>query len=1786
MKNSDFLNSLSGGASKTPSGNKSVFSSVKSAAIQGFLPNFSRSLNGARNSNIGKLKYSNTEIGKKLSSISADTKKSFRQSVKNLKQGKIYNPEAAMGFDEEDMAAFEDIDDMASGGGDDDDFSMDDIDFNGDDEGMDPGSDDDLFDDDSDSTINENNTTVNKNTIINSSVIDTTPLIKAFRDGLVAELSVLNDGYQNQAKAIQTQTEQQTSFYNNTLKSLENIEKALTAVAANTKKESVRNNNKTSSIEDLISGNIGLKEYFHQLDEKLADEVDSYASMVTSLAADPFGSFTKMMLGSGLRKVDNKLLGGKLTAADRIVGQGRTRLYSLAVDKIMDKNGNIDLTGLLGGHGAGLLGKANDFLNDDKNIVGQTLRQYLGMNKKNGEVSTAAKFKNPATPVPFDAETHTTINRVLPGYLAKIVSAVNGKEEIYHDYSTGKWQTKTQTTDTFYNRARESTFSSDATYIIEDFFKLVDPSDSLSEANKEEILFQLASNRIFDYDKASAFFKQHPLSNKKIQAGILKAFKEHQNTASSAVYQAQVNLNQFYKGNDQLASEAVTGSSIIALADYDEGKQIKQFSNIFDPNSSTDNSNNIASPSSSNDSNNKEESNDDKKPLNKEDIKKKAGDYKKTAKDKVKGFFSKFGKKKKNDKDGMRTTTNKSEAVTPEEASKLSSLKNKVSKFIPASIIGEDGKVSADSLKNAKNNLTTSFNENEKVNAFKDNTKAKYHRIKAKASNKKDGVQTDLDKVRESIDKQGITEIPMLEQIYSQLESYAQRSNNGEPVTDKNGKLKSLIATGKDGKDYIVKLAKDGTVKAQTLVDTGKEKSKFAIAKGKDGKDYLVEKVKAKKDDKDDESKEGGLLDSLNDKYNKAKDIAKIFTDKDTTKKQKLGKLVDVFLGDSASTGLSGLSSKAGILGTIGNIAKGSKVIGKLGKVALFTSLSIGAIKGAYGWGKAMGDSLPGEAMPEGNPSDGYYQQGDSDGDSGSGIAGKDYGVPDASSLSYNGAGMNNGSTGSSSGGGSGSSGGGFFSKVGSAGKKFFANTPLGKTIGWTKNGGIGKAFNSAKDVWNGKTDNKALNTTVKAAKFALGFTPLGMIANMGKTFKNNLTKAGIKGDYLSNPAKLAEIGFSFTPFGMLFGNKSFYNPTYNAVKKWFKKFRNNLKSLGKGSSGSSSSGSGGSGGTGSTADKKKFLSSQINADFHVDKEKMIKDFSANDSRVKAWGVDVDKLYDTVKNAGVSPAFFFAYDLQEQGTSYGWLNHTGYTGDPYGDAKSVCEWIKSQSQKELSVSSLAWTDAGHPGYTTPKDKQEKAKDEIKDFGPGTIARVYLSGTAAATWAVFDPAALKGSVNGVQDYGDPVQGCMDKINQWGGSSSSSGSSATPSKSESSSSSSSSSSSDSSSSSSATPSGGAGGGQGDGGGDTNNKTEKMIAWGKSQIGASYSMVNRTGPNSYDCSGFVWCCMKNAGFAVPNTPWATPFMTADIESNHQYFDQIDQDKAKRGDICVTGGLGGGGAAGHTFILLEDFAGDATKVLQSSGGQGVNDTGTYKYASVDGHAVFGRPKGGGTGASGDGTASGSGVEEKPDKAFATMSDEEYEKLAQRIGDRYDKTYGNERKAIDLLNSAKDAQAMAQAQEEIRKMTQQAMQDTSNMLPGSNGTDIMNNASQNNTTIQGQPGKDGTNGANGINGSNGSNAHPNLGPTLDEITTVHRILLKENSIYDVLVKTLKELIVMNGEDDPEVKVLREILEADRTTNGLTTSQVEILSQILAKMPTGGEFEIDYTQANPIFQGW
>lgn len=145
---------------------------------------------------------------------------------------------------------------------------------------------------------------------------------------------------------------------------------------------------------------------------------------------------------------------------------------------------------------------------------------------------------------------------------------------------------------------------------------------------------------------------------------------------------------------------------------------------------------------------------------------------------------------------------------------------------------------------------------------------------------------------------------------------------------------------------------------------------------------------------------------------------------------------------------------------------------------------------------------------------------------------------------------------------------------------------------------------------------------------------------------------------------------------------------------------------------------------------------------------------------------EVFAVWNAVEAKGVSPVWFTAYEFAEgYNSSTSWLNHFYWQPpiDAVGDAKLTADWIVETSKRtDLTP---AWYDAMYPIHCVPQDVQSAGNAEFASWTG--IGKVWGAGTAAAAWAIWYPDALKASVNGVQDYGNPLAHATDLILKWGG-----------------------------------------------------------------------------------------------------------------------------------------------------------------------------------------------------------------------------------------------------------------------------------------------------------------------------------------------------------------------------------------------------------------------------------
>lgn len=126
--------------------------------------------------------------------------------------------------------------------------------------------------------------------------------------------------------------------------------------------------------------------------------------------------------------------------------------------------------------------------------------------------------------------------------------------------------------------------------------------------------------------------------------------------------------------------------------------------------------------------------------------------------------------------------------------------------------------------------------------------------------------------------------------------------------------------------------------------------------------------------------------------------------------------------------------------------------------------------------------------------------------------------------------------------------------------------------------------------------------------------------------------------------------------------------------------------------------------------------------------------------------------------------------------------------------------------------------------------------------------------------------------------------------------------------------------------------------------------QLIHGEAYIG---SVANPDRNGVTDCSGYVWLVLAKAGYRVPaNMQWYTGSMAGDARSTHNWFQEINENEARAGDVVIYNVGGGAGANGHTAILLENYRGNDTQIIQMGGDSrktGVNiSTIGYSFGSL----------------------------------------------------------------------------------------------------------------------------------------------------------------------------------------------------------------------------------------------
>lgn len=191
---------------------------------------------------------------------------------------------------------------------------------------------------------------------------------------------------------------------------------------------------------------------------------------------------------------------------------------------------------------------------------------------------------------------------------------------------------------------------------------------------------------------------------------------------------------------------------------------------------------------------------------------------------------------------------------------------------------------------------------------------------------------------------------------------------------------------------------------------------------------------------------------------------------------------------------------------------------------------------------------------------------------------------------------------------------------------------------------------------------------------------------------------------------------------------------------------------------------------------KEQFANAKIDESFGISDDVLVK-YVQNNVYGSRWylywkddAAKIKKSFEVARQHGMSAALLVVKEKTE-GVGYtnddidGWGNHFDKPNpDPLVDLGNYADVTVKLANSTAYTPSFV--DAGHPVNCVP---QSVVNESIADFNKtpkGTIKRAYVPMTAAATWAYYYPNALNASVNGVQQYGNPIQQCTDYLNQMG------------------------------------------------------------------------------------------------------------------------------------------------------------------------------------------------------------------------------------------------------------------------------------------------------------------------------------------------------------------------------------------------------------------------------------
>lgn len=364
---------------------------------------------------------------------------SLRKMKAQIKSGKFYDREAnekamlsAAGMDDA-LDAMDELDSLDFDDEDDKDYSKSSV-------TEDKPQTEVFRDDDGSTTVNtvESKTVNSLKVIKNNSLLN--PIVKTMSVTVENIIKTNQEGFSLVEETISKANDERLTFYNDVSDKLATIANSVNNLADLYGKKVQTSLANSSIFDDLLDGSSN----FNDLRKSFSDRYNDYKKK-HGIVSDNRG------LQSLMKKIKNPILfplEAAMKKADAMTGNKISTLNTISKQKSSRLSALFDMIGqdptMASGKIEDVLNKigiknnlsSNSFLND---MLGKLGGLTGGLTYRgNGNITAnRAKASDKAL---FDQETHTTINKVLPGYLAKIYAGLTGTEEMYFDYPTGSWR--------------------------------------------------------------------------------------------------------------------------------------------------------------------------------------------------------------------------------------------------------------------------------------------------------------------------------------------------------------------------------------------------------------------------------------------------------------------------------------------------------------------------------------------------------------------------------------------------------------------------------------------------------------------------------------------------------------------------------------------------------------------------------------------------------------------------------------------------------------------------------------------------------------------------------------------------------------------------------------------------------------------------------------------------------------------------------------------------------------------------------------------------------------------------------------------------------------------------------------------------------------------------------------------------------------------------------------------------------------------------------------------------